>query len=431
MASIRRLSVTRWTAPDPENPGKRVRVSAGTAGAVKTTEKTDHYYIVDKAIQPAARINTGCTSWKAAQAALTAYHQRREDIAAGTVNPLADEQAKPIAVHLGQYLEHLNTRSEKHTDEVKRVLTLATTATPTLKELTHQKITAYLQTASSAVTGNKHRTYLSGFCKWLFRKELLDRNPIDRVDRLVPGDSEPEQRTRRAYTIEELTRLMHTARTYPLATRGEANKGGRPRSDGSKPTVSKPSKLSPATIRKLTLQGQERELMYRLLLATGLRRGELSRVKASMYNGNKFRLPKKILKHKPKHITHVIIPIVPSLAADLTKFLTETGRTGDDKIIKVPCQSNAIREHKARIKMASVIYQTEAGFADIHAMRATMNAYLKKQGVPLDLRQRFLRHTAKDITTARYDPDNRQPMTFSSRKVFDLINALDKTITGK
>lgn len=260
---------------------------------------------------------------------------------------------------------------------------------------------------------------------------MLDRNPADRVDRLVPGDSEPEQRTRRAYTVEELTRLLEVCRTYPLASRGKVNKGGRPRSDGTKATVSKPSTLTPETIRKLTLKGQERELMYRLLLATGLRRGELSRVRANMYNGNKLRLPKKILKHKPKHITHVIIPVTPNLATDLTKFLTETGRTGEDKIIEVPCHSNGIREHKIRLKIASIQYQTEAGFADIHATRATMNSYLKKQGMTLELRQRFLRHTPRDITTANYDPDNRQPLTFSSSKFYWIVDNLDKTITAE
>jgi integrase len=212
-------------------------------------------------------------------------------------------------------------------------------------------------------------------------------------------------------------------------TRGES-KGGRPRKDGTPAQPKNPPKLSDEYKAKLTMQGRERELVYRLSLATGLRRGELSRVTTSMFNGNKLLLPKAILKHKPKHVTHVIIPIVPSLAADLTTFVKDTGKQPGDKLVNVPCRSNYIGEHQARLKLAGIPYVTEFGHADIHAFRTTANHYLKKNNVPLDIRQRFMRHAVKDVTSKHYDPDNRRPITMNKR-VWLLLDKLDQDVKHK
>jgi integrase len=138
-------------------------------------------------------------------------------------------------------------------------------------------------------------------------------------------------------------------------------------------------------------------------------------------------IPKRILKHKPQHITHLVIPLPPSLATDLRQWITDTDRKADDRLVNVPTRCNYIREHKARLKLANIPYQTADGYADIHAFRTTANQYLKRNNVPLQTRQRFLRHAAKDITTKHYDPDNRRPVIMS-RRVFALLSQLDNAV---
>jgi len=423
MAALTKLTVTRWIDPQTKS-----RVPANTPGAKKVKDKTDHFYIVDKTGGKVVRTNTHCTDRKAAQAALTDYHRKQERGEQGLTDPRKKHLDKAIGEHVAEYMGTLARRSATHRTEVQRVLKLATKGMKTLKDFTTEAITAYLNRTSSAATGNKHRAYLSGLSNYVYRMDYTGTNPIDRVDRLKPGHAEPESRTRRPYTEDELRRLMTAARTYPLVTRGQPSRGGRPRRDGTPAQHNNPTQLSDSYRAKLVMQGRERELVYRLSLATGLRRGELSRVTVAMFNGNKLLLPKSILKHRPKYVTHVIIPIVPALAADLSAYLKDSGKQPGDKLVNVPTKCNYIREHKARLRLASIPYLTEFGHADIHALRTTANHYLKKNNVPLDVRQRYMRHSAKDVTSKHYDPDNRRPITMTKR-VYFLLNELDKLIT--
>lgn len=426
MATLTKITVTRRVVPHPTKLGKWRQVPPGTPGAVMRPFKSKNYSIVDKSGGRVRKINTRCTDLRAAQAVLTKYNQNQERGEQGLTDPRAKSLNKPISEHVAEFMGTLTKRSDTHRGEVRRVLALATKEMATLKDFTAEKITGYLHRTPSAATGNKHRAYLSAFSNYVYRMDYTATNPIDRVDRLVPGDEEPEARTRRPYTEDELRRLMTAARTYPLVTRGE-NKGGRPRKDGTPARPRNPVKLSDAYAATLARQGRERELVYRLSLATGLRRGELSRVTVAMFKGKRIAAPKRILKHKPKHVTHLLIPLPPTLADDLFAFVSDTGLSPSDRLVNVPCRSNYIREHQARLKLANIPYATEDGHADIHAFRTTVNHYLKRNNVLLDARQRYMRHSAKDITTKHYDPDNRRPVIMS-RRVYDLLTALDRLV---
>lgn len=426
MATLTKITVTRRVVPHPSKPGKWRQVPRGTPGAVMRGFKLRHYSIVDKSGGRVRKTNTRYTDLRAAQAVLARYHQNQERGEQGLADPRAKSLGKPIAAHVEEYLGTLTRRSDTHRREVRRVLALATKGMATLRDFTAERITGYLHLTPSAATGNKHRAYLSAFSNYVYRMDYAAANPIDRVDRLEPGAGEPEGRTRRPYTEDELRRLMAAARNYPLLARGE-NRGGRPRKDGTPARPRNPVKLSDAYAAALALQGRGRELAYRLSLATGLRRGELSRVTVAMFKGGRIAAPKRILKHKPRHVTHVLIPLPPTLADALSAFVSDAGLSPHNRLVNVPCRSNYIREHKARLKLANVPYATEAGHADIHAFRTTANHYLKRNRVPLDARQRYLRHAAKDITTRHYDPDDRRP-AIMGRRVYELLTELDRLV---
>lgn len=146
-----------------------------------------------------------------------------------------------------------------------------------------------------------------------------------------------------------------------------------------------------------------------------------------MFRRERIVAPKRILKHKPRHASHLVFPLPPTLAADLSAFVAGSGRGADDRLVNVPCRSNYIREHQARLKLADIAYASEEGYADIHAFRTTGNIYLKRNKVPRSARQRYLRHAAKDITTRHYDPDNRRP-AIMGRRVYDLLSRLDRSV---
>jgi hypothetical protein len=80
-------------------------------------------------------------------------------------------------------------------------------------------------------------------------------------------------------------------------------------------------------------------------------------------------------------------------------------KNGDDPLVRVPCRHNLRRLHLAHLKMAKIPYKTDKGHADWHSLRKTINTFLRRRQVPLRQRQLFLRHSAVDLTTRRYDDE--------------------------
>ena len=428
MAFLTKISTTRWYLPDADNPGRRREAKPHTPGATKCRVKGSVYYLVHTEAGKKKFVPTGLTDLRAAQKYLADWNVAKERGETGLSDPRQRHLDAPIGNHVAEYLATLAAGSDTHRREVARVLGLATSPMKSLRDLTAERITKHLSTTPSAATGNKHRAYLSGFAGWCFRLDYLAANPILRVGRLLPGANDPTPRTRRAYTVDELRRLLAAARDYPVASRTQA-KGGRPRKDGTpaQPRVTVAS-LTPGFARQLGLAGKEREIVYRALLATGLRRGELSRIRVSMFDGSKLTVPKQLLKHKPKKLKHVVFHVPVELAKDLEQLVIDTDKRPGDKLVHVPTHSNYVKEHQSRLRLAGVAYETPVGFADLHALRTTGNHYLKGNRVPLHKRQRFLRHAASDITTKHYDPEATTARTME-RKVFDLMTKLDAEIT--
>lgn len=432
MATLKKVSTTRWYIADPGHPKGRREVKPQTPGAVKVREQGDTYYVVHRVAGKKRFVSTGLTDKRAAQKFMADWLVARERGQHGLTDPYKEHLDRPVLDCLAEYMATLSDRSDTHVREVERVLSVVVQSTgmTTLKDLTAARIAAYLTShPASAATRAKHRVYLSGFTTFLHRvKQYLPDNPIDRVPVPRAGHKEPTPRTRRPYSEDEFRRLLQAARTYPVAARS-THKGGRPRKDGTPAQPRKAVVLSPEFRATLEQQGRERELVYRLLLATGLRRGELSRVTVAMFDGRKITSPKRILKHKPKAITHVVIHVVPTLAAALSAWIAATKRTQADPLVGVPCPSNFVREHQARLKLAGIPYQTPDGFADIHAARMTANMILKAAGVPVGSRKRFLRHAARDITGKHYDADNKRPATMT-RRTFRTLSDLDRRLTA-
>ena len=422
MATVKRLKVTRWYAPD----GREVK--AGTPGAMKWTEEGSTFFIVYKEGGKTKRVATGLTDKTAAQTYLANWHKARERGDVGLTDPFKPHLDAPLQDHLQAYLQSKTAKTEKHRREIERELQRLFNATgmKALRDMTPERIHKYLTDSKAGVVTRKRiRTYLHGFDKWLVR---LSRIPASVIDRVPVPEERPDDkppRVRRAYGVSELQRLLNAAREYPLLTR-TFNRGGRPRRDG-KPLQYKPVIIPDAERDTLTARGKERELMYRVMLATGLRRGETSRLTVSMFDAARNRLvvPTRVCKVKPKHVKEYVFDLPPALSSDLQAHVI--GKTPADKLLKMPHLNNTVKEHTARLKLAGIDYMNDKGAADVHALRTTANLLLKRKGVSLDERQLFMRHAASDITTKHYDPDSRRQRTMTAR-VRRLMSALDSKI---
>ncbi|MBA4068044.1 MAG: hypothetical protein C0501_30940 [Isosphaera sp.] len=417
MPFLTKLSVTRYI--DPTDPRKKRRVPAGTPGAVKKVEETRTYFIVDKSGGKVRRVNTGMTDRRAADKFYADWLTAKERREVGLSDPHERDKDRPVLDHLADYLATLRgaTRSPQHHQEVERVLRLVFAAgaddrgrevlpaVGTLRDLTADRVQQYLNRMTAAAgTRNKHRTYVVGFCNYLVGAGRLPHNPITRHSvRRAVARGEGEKRRRRALRPAELRRLVQAAHDYPVRAVA-VNTGGRPRRDGTKPPP-RPVTLKPEVLAELTRRGRERRLMYRLAILTGLRRGELSRLKVRhlvLVRRPRIEMPGALTKNG----RDAVIPLVPALAEELRAWVRDTSRVKDDPVLTVPDRSNLARVHQAHLELAGISYKDDRDrYADFHALRTSTHVFLRRRGVPLRERQLFLRHAAADLASTAYDDE--------------------------
>ncbi len=410
-------------------PRKPAKLPRGYCYRVQRGKRSEVIYRRSFAGGTCTYTNTGCTSLDALVGWIANHIRERELAAVGLADPHKAAKNAPLERHLEDYLSVLRetSRYPGYPKEVGRALAKLFDGcrATVLRDLTPFAVQTYLGGLTcSAATKNKTRSYLYSFCKWLVEQDRLATNPVERVKAAkVKAADAAARRQRRAYTLAELRALVATAITYPLDV-ARRPQGGRPRRDGQPVRYKSPTNdLSADAVTGFVILGRERQLVYRAWLATGLRRGELSRVTVGMFDTRRrtISLPGPVTKNgRP-----VAIRVPARLAADLSDFLTAAGRRPADRLLFVPDARAMSRLHQRMLKHAGVAYRTPAGFADVHALRKTANSHLRRRGVAARLRQRFLRHAAADLMTAVYDDERGHEL----RPVVKLMGKLDAAVT--
>ena len=118
-----------------------------------------------------------------------------------------------------------------------------------------------------ARTRNSYLTVRSGaFCNWCVETGRLAGNPFDAVPKA--NEKADPRRQRRAMTEPELVKLLAVARERPLLEALTVRKGPR--------KGERYADVRPEVRERLELLGRERALIYKTLVLTGLRKGELA-----------------------------------------------------------------------------------------------------------------------------------------------------------
>jgi integrase len=413
VATLAKRVQTRWYKAGQ-------RVAAGTPGAKKVKEKSDCWYIVYKVGNSVRRIKA-YTDKVASEAMLTEWRKSQERGAAGVLDPYKVHLDRSLQEHVDEYLEDVRyggTSEAYHRAVAARLARVfGGIGAKTLRDVTSDKLKAFFRTMVDArvkegrapvpvsvTTKNDHRAAVYTFFQWLRKEKRHPENVVERVPRAeYPKGETDKARKRRALSASELATLIRAAATYPVESR-KVNRGGRSQPDGAPREAE--ANLKPETVLKLNEQGRQRRLMYLLAVFTGLRRGELSRVRVKEFK------PKRgvidLPGAKTKNGRRAVIPLVKGLANELKHWVV--GKGSDDPLLVVPDRHNLRRLHLAHLKMARIPYQTEKGFADWHSLRKTVNTFLRRKQVPLRQRQLFLRHAAGDLTTSRYDDERLADM---------------------
>lgn len=409
-------------------------------------------------------VPTGCRSRDAASAVLTELVARAENVKAGVrtaaEDSTIDHQATPIETHIDDYITDLKQRrgrggkpkiSENHVNKTEHNLTRIAhdCRFAYLRDLNRDGIARWCKRQREQKSPLSERTlndYLSvwtAFGNWLAEESRLVSNPFSRLIRKLGGDDKADRRReRRALTADELRRLLYAARLRPLAEYGRETERRSDAGDGkikaSRRTWTKvPLTYAtldaaaergrnalakrPAMIVKLEQTGRERALIYKVLMLTGLRRGELASLTVGRLELDTPTAYARLAAADAKSGQAADIPLRADLAADLRRWLDDRLETLRDEArasggaipAKLPTDQLVINVRDGLLRIfdldiaaADIPKRDDRGrTADVHALRTSFCTHLSAGGVAPRTAQAAARHSTIELTMATYtDP---------------------------
>ena len=405
-------------------------------------------------------VSTGCRDEDAARSVLGKLERRAELVKSEVITTAeaatADHQRTPIADHFATYHEH---RTAKGLNAVRiantksRLERLAAECDfRRLADCSADALTRWLarQQAEGMSGGNRneYRQELVGFGNWCVETHRLSVNPFANVPKADANTD--RRRQRRSMTEAELVKLLEVARLRPLAEFGretvpvdedtpEANGEQTKRSnwskavltlDGLQTTVERARKRlakNPELVSELERLGQERALIYKTLVLTGLRKGELGSLTVGQLELDG-PMPFVVLKAADeKNRQGSTIPLRRDLANDLRDWLSNVPNATtlklrndrgirDSKRLLFTVPAGLVRILDRDLLAAGIDKADERGRTlDVHALRTSFGTLLSKGGVAPRTAQAAMRHSTIDLTMN----------TYTDPKLLDVYGALD------
>jgi len=444
----------RHTAPVIEGAdgSLRVRVESGTFVA----KYRDGQGVVRE-------VSTGCRSKDAALAILKDLTDRAEKVKSGILTAAEDAIVNhlqtPIEEHIKQFLAaHREHGSAKTTIEGVTIRLNRLVREVPLSRLADIRADAVVRWLSARHDGgmaprtrNSYLEVIKAFCNWCVQTDRLASNPLSR---LQEADEQADRRiVRRSMTEQELLRLLYVAAWRPLAEHGRNSVAKDPserkrtrdswtlaplRFEDLPAAVERArEKLveNPAFIAKLERRGRQRALVYKALVLTGLRRGELASLKVGSLQLDGPVAYAKLDATTAKNREAAEIPLRADLAADLkawiadkldalnsrTKPLTDGLQTlpPDTQLLEVPRQ--LVKSLDRDLAVAGIPKADDRGRTlDVHALRHSFGTLLSVGGVPPRTAQAAMRHSSIDLTMNVYT----DPRLLDVRGALDALPAL-------
>jgi len=458
----------RWT----DRRGRKCvgRVIAVTAGTDRVLVEARTYTAKYRdGVGHVRKVATGCRDRDAALIVLAELEKRADRVRCGMLSAAEDatldHQATPIAEHVAAYLEHLSTKRGKggkprtnaaHVRNarfrLKRII--ADCGFALLRDLSRPALEKWANARESeGMPANTLNGYLLAACafgNWCVDTNRLTANPFARPPK---RDGKANQRRpRRALTEDELRRLLIAARLRPLAEYGRPivkrpDAAGRSNRRSRRTWTRGPLTFDmleaaaararealakrPDFIVELERRGRERALVYKTLVLTGLRLGELRSLTVGKLELDG-RVAFAVLDAADEKAGRgAEIPLRSDLVADLrdwlgrrldaardaahAKGLPLPARLPDDApLFNVP--ADLVRAFDRDLRVAGIPKRDDRGrVLDIHALRHTFGTHLSKGGVAPRIAQAAMRHSTLELTMNVYtDP-----------RLLDVAGALD------
>ncbi len=345
------------------------------------------------------RRSLGTRDSKAAQVLASDWICKDEMRRAGVRTAGEDQRDRPIADHVRDFEAYLRSgdRVERHIeDRMKCVRDFVKSAQiRTLKDLDVAKATSWLATVRattsrsgsklSARTVNGRYLAIRQFAKVMLRMGRLERDPFVTLRPLREADDRRHER--RALTVKEFERLCAAACGRALAKAKEMNvRAG----------------VSPEQETRIRAQGEARAHLYRFAVGTGLRAGEIGRLRWCDVDLEARRITVTAKSSKARKVQ--IVPLHPALAQDLKTMRPADAAPAD--AIFGPSAIPDPRTFWKDLEAAGIPRQDATGrWVDFHALRKSGITWMVAGGAHPRVAQAFARHASIETTMAHYtDP---------------------------
>jgi integrase len=228
---------------------------------------------------------------------------------------------------------------------------------------------------------NRRRAALCQFGRWLVRERRTAWDPFIGLSAL--NEDVDRRRPRRALTVDEIDRLLDSAKARPLF---EAR------------TIRVNAGVSEVEQKRLRELGETRAFVYLMAVRTGLRRGELSRVRWCDVDLAKGVVVVPAASAKSKRDQSV------ELRSDLIPLLKARRGTGAaTSLVFDPKTFPNLRTFKKDCELAGIQIKDDQGrTVDFHSLRTTLGSHLAAAGVHPAIAKAILRHSTIELTMKHY-----------------------------
>jgi len=457
---------------------KTARTTTGRDGTLRIVEETGTFLAKYRDGEGIVReVPTGARTRDGALTILRDLETHAEKVRCRILTPtesnVADAQRRPIADHFAAYRDHQIAKGLSKVRIANTQRRLAALANECgfgrLSDLDANSFERWLavRTAAGMSPGNRneYRQELVGFGNWCVKSRRILSNPFVHVPK-ADAKANPS-RQRRSMTEAELRQLLFVASRRPLAEYGRLSVAADP-VDGEGPAkrsnwtyapltagdldaacerARDRLRNNPAFVAELERRGRERALIYKALVLTGLRKGELASLTVGQLDLDASPALLVLDAASEKNREGSTLPIRADLAADLREWLQDKAAVRQDAARNAPtiridsqdgkpekrnatqlrgrqgvvCQgwstlppteplfqvpTGLIRILDRDLQAAGIPKRDDRGRTlDVHALRHSFGTLLSKGGVAPRTAQAAMRHSSIDLTMNTYtDP---------------------------
>jgi integrase len=429
LVDIKGKQGARWK--DAKGKTRKALVTAGRDGSVRIVIEARTYTAKFRDGAGIVRtVPTGCRDEQAARSVLADLMRKAERIRSKIITKqeaeVVEHQTVPLADHFADYLSHLEAvgSSKEHRANVKRQLEHIAMVCEfrVLPDLNRQPLENWLNAETKKSHGKKGKgartrnTYLAAmiaFGNWCMDPSVgrLLSNPFAHMSKA--NEKADRRRQRRSMTEEELRLLLEVARRRPLLDAMTVRKGDR--------AGEAYANLRDETKAALDLLGRERAMIYKTLVLTGLRKGELASLTVGQVHLDEPQPFLSLEAGDEKNRQGAEIAMRSDLVDDLRLWLadqlqrlqTDARNRGVPVPIRLPIETSLFnvpdklsKIFNRDLKAAGIAKTDDRGRTlDVHALRHTFGTLLSKGGVAPRTAQAAMRHGRIDLTMNVYtDP---------------------------